>query len=344
MNNKAYISGVAYYLPDKLLTNEDINSLHPEWSADKISSKTGIYARHISQENEFASDLGVKAALELFKKNDDYKKKIDYLIFCTQSPDYLIPTTACILQDRLELKNDIGAIDINMGCSGFIYGLSYAKGLINSKQSSNVLLIMAETYSKHINPLDKNNKTIFGDGASAILITSENESNTDSNLHGAIKDFVFYTNGSGFDKLIVKTSGMRFHNLETSNNFDEEGNYLSNEENLYMDGRAIFEFTTYNVPTIINNVLIKNNITLEEIDLFIFHQANEFMMQFIRKRCHIPEDKFFVFIKNCANTVSSTIPIALNAAIEQNRIKKGNKVLLIGFGVGLSIAATIIEY
>lgn len=344
MKTKAYITGIEYYLPEKLLSNEDINSEHPEWSADKISSKTGIYTRHISGEDEFASDLGVKASLKLFKKHTDYKEKIDYLIFCTQSPDYLIPTTACIIQNRLELNNDIGAIDINMGCSGFIYGLSYAKGLIQSNQANNVLLIMSETYSKHINPLDKNNKTIFGDGGSAILISSDNELSTDYNLYGAIKDFVFYTDGAGYDKLIAKTSGMRFRKLKGKNILDEQGTYIGNEENLYMDGRAIFEFTSYNVPSIINSVLAKNNIVLEEIDLFIFHQANEFMMQFIRKRCKIPEEKFFVFIKNCANTVSSTIPIALEAAIKQNKIKKGNKVLLIGFGVGLSIAATIIEY
>lgn len=340
MINNAIISAVEYYLPKSVLSNEQINLEHPEWSADKISSKTGIYNRHIAAKDEFSSDLGFCAAEKLFEINKISKTNVDFLVFCTQSPDYLIPTTACIIQEKLGLSNNIGAIDINMGCSGFVYGLSYAKGLVNSGQAKKVLLVTAETYSKFINPLDKNNKTIFGDGASAVIITNS----TEFNLSGTIKNFSFYTDGKGFDKLIVKNSGVRFRNNVSSNVFDENNNYLSNEENLYMDGRAIFEFTSFKVPSLIKVVLEKNNVLLEDIDLFIFHQANAFMMQFIRKRCKIPEDKFFIHLKNCGNTVSSTIPIALNEAIKQERIKKGNKVMLVGFGVGLSMGATIIEY
>lgn len=340
MDKTAYLSAVAYYLPEKILSNDDINAQHPEWSADKISAKTGIFNRHISEDNEFSSDLGFKAAEKLFKKKPNLKSEIDYLIFCTQSPDYLLPTTACSLQERLELSQSIGAIDINMGCSGYIYGLSYAKGLISSGQAENILLITAETYSKHIHPLDKNNKTIFGDGASASIISTHEN----SNLHGSINNFSFYTDGSGFDKLIVKNSGMRFKDEETKDIFDENGVFVKNDKNLFMDGRAVFNFTSFQVPPIIDQVLKKNNQELEDIDLFIFHQANTFMMQFIRKRCKIPEEKFFIYIKDCANTVSSTIPIAITEAIEQGKIKKGSKVLLAGFGVGLSIASTIVEF
>ena len=340
MSNTGYLKAIEYYLPEITLSNEQINIEHPEWTADKISSKTGIFNRHLSNENEFSSDLGLKATKRLFDAHPTIKNKIDYLIFCTQSPDYLIPTTACILQDKLGLNKNIGAIDINMGCSGFIYGLSYANGLISSGQAENVLLITAETYSKYIHKLDKNNKTIFGDGASASLVSKH----LDEQLSGAIGKFSFYTDGSGFVKLIVKNSGIRYRNIEANEELNADGTLIKSDKNLFMDGRAVFEFTSFEVPPMVESVLEKNKLQLEDIDLFIFHQANAFMMQYMRKRCKIPEEKFFIFLEDCANTVSSTIPIALLEAQKQNKISKNKKVLLAGFGVGLSIAGTIIDY
>ena len=206
MDNEAFLIATEYYLPDNVLTNTEINVTHPEWSAEKISSKTGIYERHISKEGEFASDLAFEAAKKLLSNNDGLKSTIDFIILCTQSPDYVLPTTACLLQERLDLDNHVGAIDINMGCSGFVYGLSYAKGLIASGQAKNILLLTAETYTKYIHPLDKNNKTIFGDGASASLVSSD----LNGKLSGSIKNFYFYTDGGGYDKLIVRNSGARF--------------------------------------------------------------------------------------------------------------------------------------
>ena len=340
MTIQSYLSAIEYFLPEATLSNEQINLEHPEWSADKISKKTGIYNRHIAGNNQFSSDLGFDAAKKLFDNNPDMKDKVDYLIFCTQSPDYMIPTTACILQDRLGLNKNIGAIDINMGCSGYIYGLSYAKGIIYAGQAKTVLLITAETYTKHIHPKDKKNKTIFGDGATASIISSE----ALGEFNGAIKKFSFYTDGSGFDKLILKNKGNRFENASSEDVYDEHGEFVKNDDNLFMDGRAVFEFTSFKVPPLIQSVLTANNINLEDIDLFIFHQANAFMMDFIRKRCKIPKDKFFVFLQDCGNTVSSTIPIALKEAIEQDRVPKGSKVLLVGFGVGLSAGATLIKF
>jgi 3-oxoacyl-[acyl-carrier-protein] synthase-3 len=336
----AYISEIGSFLPKKILSNEIINKDHPEWSADKISAKTGIFNRHISSESEFSSDLGVKAALDLFENKNVDKNKIDYLIFCTQSPDFLIPTTACIIQNKLGLKNDIGAIDINMGCSGYLYGLSYAKGLIESKQAHNVLFITSETYSKFIHALDKSNKTIFGDGATASLISSEPQ----TNLSGEIRNFSFYTDGSGYDKLIVRNGGVKHRNEVAEDCFDLDGNFIKNDNNLHMDGKAIFEFTAFKVPPVIEKVLLLNELSIDEVDLFVFHQANEYMMNFIRKRCRIPEEKFHVYLKDTANTVSSTIPLALQDAILKNKIKKGSKVLIAGFGVGLSISGTILNY
>ena len=313
---ETFIKHISYYLPEKILDNKALNLAHPEWSVEKISSKTGIKVRHIAGDDEFSSTLAFRAAEKLF---DDYKidrSTIDFLILCTQSPDYFLPTTACILQDQLRLSKNIGAFDFNLGCSGFVYGLGIAKGLIASEQAKNILLITAETYSKFIHPNDKNNKTIFGDAAAATLI-----SNKKGTLSSSIQNFAYGTDGSGAEFLIVKNGGMRNRIKKGHDNIDENGN-IKNDDNLFMDGKAIFNFTAFEVPKLIKQTLSKQNLDLSDIDLFIFHQANEFMLNTIRKRIKIKEEKFFMYMENSGNTVSSTIPIALSHAIKENRIKK----------------------
>lgn len=325
---KAYIKGISYYLPTSTVTNFDLNFLHPEWSIDKIESKTGIFSRHIAAEDEFASDMGIKAANMLFEEYNIDRSEIDFLLFCTQSPDYYLPTTACILQSKLHLLKSCGALDFNLGCSGYVYGLALAKGLLVSGIAKNILLITSETYSKYINPNDKSNKSIFGDGASATLVSYEGLC--------SIGEFSLGTDGDGADNLIVKKGGARFPSDISVSNFDD--NFL------YMNGPEIFTFTSNSVPELILHTVEKNMITKDKIDLFVFHQANEFMLKHLRKKTEIPEDKFFIYLKECANTVSSTIPIALKEAIKLNKIKSGNKCLLAGFGVGYSWGGTILYF
>ena len=335
----AYINYIDYYLPSGRLTNEMINAEHPEWSADKISQKTGIFSRPISDKNEFASDLAVKASNKLFEDSGTNPELIDFLLYCTQSPDYFLPTTACILQNELHLPNSAGALDFNLGCSGFVYGLGLAKSLILGGQSHKLLLITSETYSKYIHPKDKGNKTIFGDASAATIISEEPM----GDFRAKIRDFAFYTDGKGYDRLIVRNGAIKNRHSGSKDEFNEDGSFNRNDNYLYMDGKAIFDFTSFFVPPLIEKALQKNALKREEIDLFIFHQANTFMMHTVRKRCQIPEEKFFIFIKDCGNTVSSTIPIALKEAFNQGRIKSGMKVLLAGFGVGLSAAAGVID-
>jgi 3-oxoacyl-[acyl-carrier-protein] synthase-3 len=336
---EAFINYIDYYLPSKRLTNQMINAEHPEWSADKISEKTGIFSRPITDKDEFASDLAIKASQKLFQDSYLSPDSLDFLLYCTQSPDYFLPTTACILQDKLRLPNSAGAMDFNLGCSGYVYGLSLAKSLILGGQSSKMLLITSETYSKYIHPKDKGNKTIFGDAAAATTISGE----PSGNIRAKIGNFAFYTDGKDYDKLIVMNGGIKNRHVISNDVNNEDGSFFRNDDYLYMDGKAIFEFTSFIVPPLVDKSLEKNKLKKEEIDLFIFHQANSFMMNAARKRCQIPEEKFFVFLKDCGNTVSSTIPIALKEAFNQNRIKTGMKVLLAGFGVGLSAAVGVIE-
>jgi 3-oxoacyl-[acyl-carrier-protein] synthase III len=334
---KSYIKAISYYLPPNILSNEALNEEFPEWSVEKISAKTGIFNRHIAAGDMFSSDMGVLAAEQLFRDHNILPDSIDFILFCTQSPDYFLPTTACIIQDRLKIPTSAGAFDYNLGCSGYVYGLGIAKGLISGGIAKNILLITAETYSKFIHPQDKSNKTIFGDAAAATLISADNG-------FAEIGNFDLGTDGRGAENLMVKRGGMKYPKTkEDELRFDEFGN--SHDENsLFMNGAEIFTFTLENVPVLVNNVLAKNNLQHADIDLFVFHQANKFMLNQLRKKLKIPEDKFYLFLENCGNTVCSTIPIALEEALKSGSIKKNAKVLLAGFGVGYSWGGTILTF
>lgn len=329
---EVYIRDIAYFLPKRVVTNEDIVQLFPEWSVRKIADKVGVNERHVASENETATDLAVLAAEELFEKGSVKREEIDFVLFCSQSPDYKLPSSACIIQNRLRIGIKCGAFDFNLGCSGYEYGLAVAKGLVMTKEAKNVLLLTGETYSHYLHPRDKGNRTIFGDGASATVISNEG--------FASIGEFSLGTDGSGANSLIVKSGGARFPNKIDDLSFDEGGNPISSDY-LYMDGQEIFGFTLSVVPMMVKEVLEKNRVQKEDIDLFVFHQANNYMLEHIRKKLKIKEELFFNNLELVGNTVSSTIPIALCDARNQGKLK-GN-VLLAGFGVGLSWGATIIR-
>lgn len=304
------VDAISIYLPEPLLTNDELAKVFPEWTSDKIFAKTGIASRHIVSADETSLDLAVRAAQGLFKSGAITAQHIDFLLLCTQSPIYQLPSTACLLHERLGLRKDAGALSFDHGCSGFIYGLSLAKGLIACGMAKNVLIVTAETYTKYIAAEDKSTRTIFGDGAAATLI--------DQDVACKIGAFSFGTDGSGAEKLIVR------------------------DGNLFMDGSEIFNFTLDIIPKTMSDVLTKNNLTHDDIDLYVFHQANKFMLDTIRAANRLPRDKFYVNLETTGNTVSSTIPIALNQLNDARRLKPGMKVMLMGFGVGLSWGATII--
>lgn len=329
---EAYIKALSYYLPEKVVTNEQLVEEFPEWSVEKIAKKVGINERHIAADTETAGDMAYKAAEKLINESQIDKSEVDFILLCTQSPDYFFPSTSCVIQNRLGLSTKCGAFDFNLGCSGYEYGLAIAKGLLVAGIASNILLLTAETYNKHIHPKDKGNRTIFGDGASASLISSEG--------FAKIGEFVLGSDGSGFDRLIHKTGAMRYNQPMKDLHEDENGNPLSSDY-LFMDGKAIFDFTSDVVPLMIEETLAKHQMTMKDIDLFVFHQANKYMINYLRKLMGIDKDKFYVFMENVGNTVSSTIPIALCEALKEDRLH-GN-VLLAGFGVGLSYGATVIK-
>jgi len=336
---RASLKAIASYLPTATLSNEALAEELGGWDAPKILEKTGIAVRHIAAPDECSSDMGVAAAERLFNKGVCRPADIDFLLFCTQSPDYFLPTTACLVQHRLGLGLDCGALDFNQGCSGFVYGLSLAKSLIETGNAHNVLLITAETYSKFINRRDRSVRTIFGDGAAATLLSAVE---SDRELIGP---FVFGTDGRGARELIVPAGGMRqpVGCEQAVENEDGRGNWRS-ERNLYMNGPEVYRFTVDTVPRLLEQLLEKVGRRVENVDHFVFHQANKFMLDRLRARTPIPEEKFWVDMEDCANTVSSTIPIALERAQCQGKIRPGHRLALVGFGVGYSWAAAMMEW
>ena len=329
---------ISYRLASSELSNSSLGEEYndPKWSASKIYRKTGIHSRPVVKD-ELVSDLAVGASERLFNEYGIDRSSIDFLLLCTQSPDYFLPTTACLVQNRLGLPITIGALDFNLGCSGFVYGLSLAKGLLSTGTASKVLLIMSETYTRHIHPLDKSTRTIFGDAAAAALLDKEDLKR--------IGKFILGTDGSGGSNLIVPSGGMaRPRSAETmKEEMDEAGNVRS-MDNLYMNGPEIFSFILRAVPDMVRQTLEKNELSAEEIDLYVFHQANRFILENLRDRLEIPEERFYIDVEETGNTVSATIPIALRNTLDKGLIREGSKAMIAGFGVGYSWGATVLRF
>lgn len=317
---------ISSYLPSRVENNKSLEALG--WDSDKIYSKTGIKQRCLSKEGEYANDMAIRAAAKLFRRCS--KDEIDYLIHVTQSPDYIIPSNCCILQNALGLRKDIGAIDINMGCSGYIYALSVAKGLLISDDVKKVLITTSDTYSKIISPRDKSNRVIFGDAATATLVGQADLEKLGS--------FVFGTDGSGAERLICRRHGFRNQGQEFNEIVTDRSGNERRIGDLYMDGPAIFAFALEKVPQLVENVLRKNRIKKDDIDMYILHQANAFMLKALRDKMGISSERFMINVENTGNTVSSTIPIALEHYIHEKKRKGDENLLLAGFGVGFSWA------
>ena len=332
----AKITGIAYHLPAAILDNASLAAEFPDWTAQKIADKTGIVQRHVAASDETAADLGYHAATALLEQYGVDRGAIDFLILCTQTPDYLLPTTACLLQQRLGLSTACGALDINLGCSGYVYGLALAKGLIESGIRKSVLLITADTYSKLINPLDRSVRTLFGDGAAATLISA-------TAAPSMMGPFVLGTDGSGAHNLMVPAGGARLpRSAETASKQTDSSGNTRCQDDLFMNGAEIMQFTLTSVPAVMRELLAAADKTLDDIDHVIFHQANQFLLEALRKKIKIPEEKFIIELDTVGNTVSSTIPIAIARARASGRIESGDTALLIGFGVGYSWAGTLV--
>lgn len=332
------LCAIEYYLPDTVLTNEALAAAYPDWTAQKILEKTGIGSRHIAADDEYVSDLAEKAARLLFDRHRIAAADMDFLILVTENPDYVLPPTSSILQSRLGLPQTAGAVDVNLGCSGFIYGLKLAKALVASGEAHNVLLLCADAYSKRIHPMDRSTRTIFGDGAAAAWVA-------DAPFASEIGDFAIGTDGSGYAHFIIPAGGLKSPCSEQTGTVQtDEMGYMRSQDNIYMNGQEIFSFALRVVPKTVNRLLADAGLELADIDWFVFHQANKHMLEYLQKKLKIPAEKYVIDMEDIGNTVSASIPIALKRVADAGRLQKTQRILLCGFGVGLSWGGTIVQY
>tara|TARA_B100000686_G_scaffold338737_1_gene411709 strand:+ start:13715 stop:14647 length:933 start_codon:yes stop_codon:yes gene_type:complete len=307
------ITNIEFTLGNRIETIEDLGKYNPDWIIDKLKDKTGIESRPVLGKDEDEKSLVLDACRKLFKKIE--KDDVDGIIHVSQSAFSRLPTSACIIQDEMGLPKNLMAFDLIQGCSGFVYGLSAAVSMIKQCNLKKVLIICADTYSKYIQTNDRTNRPIFADGA-AVAIVEDIES-------GSIGPFSFYTDGSGGKLLTL--------------------NNIKGREELFMDGKEVFKFSIREVPKVFNNLLEKANLNKNDIDLFIFHQASAVILRQLKNKLDISDEKWFQNIKNIGNTVSATIPIALKQAKDAGLYKPDMKIMLMGFGVGLSIAGCILK-
>jgi 3-oxoacyl-[acyl-carrier-protein] synthase-3 len=331
------IKYISYYLPPTSLGNEELAGLFENKSSEEIFTVFGVKKRSIRNPGQIGSDLAFEAAQKLFNENKTSDKNtIDFLIFCTEGLDYKAPTSASVLHHRLGLNENCGCIDMPMGCSGFIYGLSLAHSMIHAGNATKVLFLVADIPSSVIHSSDFEMRCIFGDAGVAILV-QKSEINQ-------IGKFVFGTDGSGAQNLIVERGTTRAPiDKEWLEKYKDEPENLS-QGRMKMNGLEIARFSLQRVPSLLENTLLKNNISFEEIDLFIFHQASKFILNSLKRKCKIPSDKFYTYYEEVGNTVSCSLPIALKQAELEGKLRKGMKVMLLGFGVGYSWGGTIITW
>lgn len=322
---KVRISTISFHLPETIEGIDALQRDNPDWEASKILGKTGIYQRHIAARGETAVDLAFEAGRKLLEGISS-REGVDLLILVTQSPDYVLPTSACILQDRLMLSKSCMAFDVNLGCSGFVYALSIAGGLIESGVVRNGLILCSDTYSKYIERNDRTCRPVFSDGAAAVFLEGSDAE--------CIGPFEFGTDGSGYDRLIVRRSGAR-----------GAGQILKpGDGTLEMHGGDVFLFTMRVIPPCISKLLERAGLTLKDVDLFVFHQASKLVIDNLIRHMSLDTKKVFVNYETVGNTVSASIPIALKDAVTQGRLHEGDTVMLVGFGVGLSWGATMIRW
>ena len=330
------IAHIEYYLPKKTVTNQDLLKENPGWNIQGLLPKTGVLKRHIVSDGETALDLAIQACRKLFDKTQLSPQAIDAVIFCTQSPDYIMPGNAFLLHSHLELPEHALAFDFNLACSGYVYGLAMARAFFNTYPIKNLLFVTADTYSKYIHPKDKSVRLIFGDGAAATLLKPSSS---------GIMDVKWGTYGKGHEHFMIQAGGCRLpKNASTRAVITDKSGNSRTKEHIAMEGFALVSLAREKVLSHIKDILEVNRLKTHDVSLFIFHQASQLVLDSLQKALGLPSEKMYNNLANIGNTVSSSLPIALKDALDQKRIKAGDKIVLCGFGVGFSWGSAILEW
>jgi 3-oxoacyl-[acyl-carrier-protein] synthase-3 len=336
---RARITGVESALPERRVTNAELAAAHPDWDMEKIAERSGVSERRICAPDETALDLGERAAAALLERLEVSRDTVGAVLFCTQSPDHIMPPNACLLHDRLGLPGSVPALDFTLACSGYVYGLFLARSLIESGASDRVLLVTADTYSRFLHPEDRSTVTLFGDGGAATLVCADDAADR------GIGSFSLGTDGGNADIFWIEAGGARVPaSEETARPVVDLGGSVSSPDCITMDGPRVLAFVRKRVPDMVNDVLAKAQLTLADVDLVIFHQGSALALDYAERWLSVPKDKTFRNLATVGNTVSASIPIALRDAENAGRLRPGMRVLLVGFGVGLSWGACLVDW
>lgn len=328
-NKSVIISGTGSYLPEKILTNDDISKFvdtNDEW----IYTRSGIKQRRIAAKNEAASDMALQAARRALEDAKLTPSDIELVVVTTVTPDMPFPSTACLLQAKLGIRNNIPCFDIEAACSGFVYGLEVASKMMQSGYYKNALVVSSEKMSSMLDWEDRNTCVLFGDGAGAVVLSLSDESDV------GILDTVLGADGSDTITLKLPAGGSAMPT--THETLDAKLNCIK------MDGKEVFKHAVKIMGEKAFEVIERYGISPEEINLLIPHQANTRIIESVMKRLKLPMEKVLINIEKYGNTSSATIPIALDEALKGGRIKKGDYILFVAFGAGLTWGATLVKW
>jgi 3-oxoacyl-[acyl-carrier-protein] synthase III len=332
------IEAIACAFPETVLTNQQLREEYPKWDFERLEKRTGVFSRFVAAPDETALDFAVRACEQLDSMGQLRREEIDAVIFCTQSPDYIMPPNSCLLHGRLGLRPDVFAFDITLACSGYIYGLQLADSLIRSGAAKRVLLATSDTYSRYIHPGDRATRCLFGDGGGVTILSNSGDPNS------GIRDIRCGTAGKQYQKFMIPAGGIRLpRSIETAKEkLDHSGN-VRTQEHIKMDGMGVLSFFNATVPCSVNEILQRNNLAMDDVDLFVFHQASQVILDSLRSVLEIPQGKMIYDLAEVGNLVSASIPVALKRAFDRGQAKHGQLALLCGFGVGLSWGTALVD-
>jgi len=331
----AKIAGIAAAVPEGIRTVADEAALFGLEEMEKTAKVIGVRSRHVAPAHICTSDLCHFAATKLLDELGWARDSVDGLIFVTQSPDYELPATACTLQARLGLSDRCAAFDVNMGCSGFVYGLWLGSQIVAGGGIKRLLLLAGDVSTRRLAPNDKSVKPLFGDAGTATAIEFASDA--------PAMDFELGTDGTGFEAIIIPASGFRQpRSAETKVMAPGADGIERSAENIYINGAEVFNFTIKRIPPLVEALLRQTGKNRDDIDYFVFHQANTFMLQHLAKRLKIPPEKFVLAMETVGNTSSASIPLAITMSLREALADRSCQLVLAGFGVGLSWGAAAI--
>ncbi len=337
-NSAIGIEAIAYSLGQKVVTNDQLLSENPYWDMTKILERTGVASRPIAAAGKTALDMAHEASVKVLRQLEINSSDVDALIFCTQTPDYMLPPNSTLLHGRLDMSTRVMAFDISHACSGFMYALGIARSLIVSGTAHRVLVITADTYSRLLHPLDRSTRPLFGDGAAAAIVSAHQPSMT-------VLDMSFGTSGKHADRFIIRNGGARNRVSSADDRVvpDKSGR-INSPDHIYMDGMGVLSFFNHAVPVAVHEILAKHNKSIIDISFFVFHQASQLALDGIARSLKIPSRKMVIDMADTGNLVSASIPVVLTKCIANKLFAQGQLVVLCGFGAGLSWSTALIQF